>query len=440
MPRVGNKRKKTRTHVRNEVPKGATSYSEEFQDKKAADNVPRSIVARAGKVGLKVSKLVEDVRKMMGPYTAANLKERATNRMKDYTTIAPHLGVSHLLMLSQTKKNVVLRIAKSETGPTMHFRVNEYSLMKEVRALQKRPMDSSTVYATPPLVVLNSFGAAEAAEGMQHVRLMRIMLQNMLPTIDVKTVQLSSCRRVILFNYLKEEGHVEVRHYAVKAQPVGISKSVKQVLRNKTPNLGKLQDISEFVEHGSGAGVASDSEAEDVGARVTLGERYRGRGNGATQQSAMKLTELGPRMKLELFKVERGVNEGDILYHRFNTKSAEAAAKTKNRIEAAKALKESRRKQQESNVARKAAEHAQKLAEKKAKREARLAEKEKAGRKRNRGDDSDDSDDEDDEEDALADDGGIDYSDVDDGESDDEADGNDDDEEEEEEEEEDEDE
>ena len=48
-----------------------------------------------------------------------------------------------------------------------------------------------------------------------------------------------------------------------------------------------------------------------------------GSGNGATQQSAMKLIELGPRMNIELFKVERGMCEGDILYHKFETKTPE---------------------------------------------------------------------------------------------------------------------
>ena len=48
----------------------------------------------------------------MGPYTATNLKEKRSNRMKDYTSVASSLGVSHLLGLSQTASNTVMRIAK----------------------------------------------------------------------------------------------------------------------------------------------------------------------------------------------------------------------------------------------------------------------------------------------------------------------------------------
>ena len=428
MPRKGNKRKKTRTHGNNTVPEGAVSLSEDFKrDQEALSNVPRSIVAKTSKVAPMVSHLVKDIRKMMGPYTAAHLKERAYNRMKDFAGMASSLGVSHLLMLSQTEKNIVLRVAKSMTGPTVHFRVKEYSLAKQIKAMQKRPAENALAFTTPPLVVLNNFGSAEAADGMQHVRLMRIMLQNMLPAIDVKTVKLRECRRVVLFNYRKEDGMVELRHYAIKAQPVGISKSVKKIIQNKIPNLGGLTDISEFVRDGKmgdTTGAASDSEAEDVGARVTLAEKYRGRGNGATQQSAMKLTELGPRMTLELFKCERGVGEGDILYHKFQHKTPEEADATKQRIEKARQLKEQRRKEQESNVARKAQEEEERRLAKKARRTAREQAREAsadsdegdARRKRSRDDDDDENeeDDDDDDDDDEDEDDEVEFSDDDD--------------------------
>lgn len=99
-------------------------------------------------------------------------------------------------------------------------------------------------------------------------------------------------------------------------------------------------------------GAISDSEAEDENSRVgrrasnivwrgynptsfekvTLPDRYVGKGNAKSQQSAMKLTELGPRLTLELYKVENGVNEGDILYHRFIQKDPAEAAKAKAKV------------------------------------------------------------------------------------------------------------
>ncbi len=90
---------------------------------------------------------------------------------------------------------------------------------------------------TPPLVVLNNFSQSEESQ----VKLMRATFQHMFPTINVKTVRLSECRRVVLFNFNKEDGSVEMRHYAIRATPVGISRSVKKVLQSKIPNLGELE-------------------------------------------------------------------------------------------------------------------------------------------------------------------------------------------------------
>ena len=100
----------------------------------------------------------------MGPYTADNLREKryvyilllrfisiilmfsyyfnSYNRMKDYAAVAGHLGVTHLMVVSQTQHNVILRLARIPEGPTLHFRVNQYSLSRQVRASQRRPYDS----------------------------------------------------------------------------------------------------------------------------------------------------------------------------------------------------------------------------------------------------------------------------------------------------------
>jgi len=131
---------------------------------------------------------------------------------------------------------------------------------------------------------------------------MKVTLQHMFPTINVKTIRLSECRRVVLYHFNPEDETVEMRHYAIKANPVGISRSVKKLIQAKVPNLSALDDVSQFIEHNSGLGAASDSEAEDEGSRVTLPDRFVGKGNGKSQLSAMKLVELGPRITLEIFK------------------------------------------------------------------------------------------------------------------------------------------
>ena len=50
---------------------------------------------------------------------------------------------------------------------------------------------------------------------------------------------------------------------------------------------------------------------------MTLAGKYAGRGNVAKLESSIKLAELGPRLSLQLCKVQRGVFDGDVLYHAF---------------------------------------------------------------------------------------------------------------------------
>lgn len=64
----------------------------------------------------------------------------------------------------------------------------------------------------------------------------------------------------------------------------------------------------------------SDSEAEldNEDAQVVLPQKMHGVGNTKSQQSAIRLTELGPRMTLSLIKIEQGFCEGDVLHHEFS--------------------------------------------------------------------------------------------------------------------------
>jgi len=74
----------------------------------------------------------------------------------------------------------------------------------------------------------------------------------------------------------------------------------------------------------------SESEAEFDGPenQVKLEEDYKSRGsinlksvNNST--SAIRLSEIGPRLKLKLVKIEEGVCDGEVLYHDLIKKTPE---------------------------------------------------------------------------------------------------------------------
>jgi ribosome biogenesis protein SSF1/2 len=115
MPRKGSKRRKTRTHAL-PPPEGAP-------DTEDGDTTPRSFVVKSGKVGKHVAELVEEMRGVMEPNTARNLRERSKNSLKDYVAVAAPLGVTHLLVFGQTEKSLVYRIARAPEGPTLMFKV-----------------------------------------------------------------------------------------------------------------------------------------------------------------------------------------------------------------------------------------------------------------------------------------------------------------------------
>jgi len=107
----------------------------------------------AGEVGSAISQLAADVRRVMEPGTASRLKERKANKLRDYTSMAGPLGVTHMLLFSRAESgNTNLRIALTPRGPTLHFRIEKYALTKDVRRAQRRPKGGPKEYITPPLV------------------------------------------------------------------------------------------------------------------------------------------------------------------------------------------------------------------------------------------------------------------------------------------------
>ena len=372
MPKVGRKRKKTRTHKVEDEKKSSA-----LVDKAP---IPKSFVLQHGGAESEgeIGQLVTDMRLVMSPYTAQNLKEQKYAKLKDYVTSATNFAVTHLLAFSLNKGGTLnLKIARLPTGPTLSFKVRQFSLGKHVRGLLRRPPDVSTgtsLFSSPPVVVTNNFGSADADA---HVKLMRITFQNMFPPVDVGTVKLNGIRRVVLFDLRKgggEDGEdvVEMRHYAVKAAPTGVNKVIKRLVQAKVPNLSKVNDVADYVMgKGVGAGEMSDSEGEDEQTHVVLPGKYTGKGNAGGQKSALKLIEIGPRLRLTLSKVERGVSGGEVMYHAFVKKSKEEVKNLKVRKKEEVDLKVSRRKEQEENVARKQAAKDEKKARKTERREAR---------------------------------------------------------------------
>ncbi|CAJ1933846.1 unnamed protein product [Sphenostylis stenocarpa] len=273
--------------------------------------IPKSFVFSRGKIPASLKQLQMDLRKLMLPYTALSLREKKRNNLRDFLNVAGPMGVTHFFILSKTASSPYLRVATTPQGPTLTFKIHEYSLAADIARSQLRPRCPKDLFKNSALIVLSGF-----VSGDPPLQLTTNMFQNIFPTIDVKTVKLSTCQRILLLNYNKDTKLIDFRHYSIRLQPVGVSRRLRKLVQShQVPDLRNLQDVSDFVTK---AGYGSESEADGEAATVTLPSDI-GRVNRASTKSSVKLQEVGPRMTLQLVKIEKGLCSGEILFREFGT-------------------------------------------------------------------------------------------------------------------------
>ena len=80
--------------------------------------------------------------------------------------------------------------------------------------------------------------------------------------------------------------------------------------------MSKFNDLADFIMHNKASAYSSESEIDDLPeAKITLPEDYQDKKKNT--QVAIKLHELGPRMKLKLVKIEEGFCRGNVVFHQF---------------------------------------------------------------------------------------------------------------------------
>jgi len=182
---------------------------------------------------------------------------------------------------------------------------------------------------------------------------MATMFQNMFPSINVNKTNLNTIRRCLLLNY-NDDKTIDMRQYAIKIVPAGVSKAVKKLIQSKVPNLSQYQNIDEFMQK-SGNLSESEVELDSAANTVVLSQPISSRGNITSEKSAIRLYEMGPRLKLQLIKIEEGLMTGEVMYHEFIKRTPEEIKALQDRIKSQKLLKEKRKAEQKKNVERKLA-------------------------------------------------------------------------------------
>jgi ribosome biogenesis protein SSF1/2 len=219
------------------------------------------------------------------------------------------------------------------------------------------------------------------------------VFQSLFPPISPQATPLQSIRRVMLLNREistdPEDGSyiLNLRHYAITTKATGLSKPLRrlnaaekllnsQKVKGKKgglPNLGNLEDIADYMVGGadglgymtdatSGSEADTDAEVEVVETRAKklLSKRQKdredGKGKGSSngvEKRAVKLVELGPRLRLRMTKVEDGVCNGKIMWHEYIHKSKEEIKQMDKVWEKRRQEKEARKRIQKENVEKK---------------------------------------------------------------------------------------
>jgi ribosome biogenesis protein SSF1/2 len=310
--------------------------------------------------------------------------------------MAGPLGVTHLMLFSRSKSNRTnLRIALTPRGPTLHFQIEKYSLCKDVAKAQKHPRGGGKEYTSPPLLVMNNFTTPQTAENTatpepvlkQLESLTTTIFQSMFPPISPQNTPLSSIRRIMLLNReTTEEGTyvLNLRHYAITTRRTGVSKRIRRLdpaeqrQREKKghalPDLGRLEDVADYLLDPAAGGYTSASETEldtdaevevlETGTRKVMSrkeilrrdagtDKVRPKSGRNVEKRAVKLVELGPRMKMRMVKLEEGVCEGRVMWHEFLRKTKGEEKEMESKWAERREEKEQRRKVQKENVERK---------------------------------------------------------------------------------------
>lgn len=318
--------------------------------------------------------------------------------------MAGPLGVSHLLLFSRSasSSNPNLRIALTPRGPTLHFKVEKYSLCKDVTKVMKHPKGGSKEYLTAPLLVMNNFTTSTETPNASPIpknleQLMTTIFQSLFPPISPQTTPLSSIRRILLLNREIQPPSststkssdseippyvLNLRHYAITTRRTSISRRIRRLdpssqsskdrKKKSLPNLGRLDDMADYLLDPASGGLTSASESEvetdaEVEVLATVARKVlnkkdllRQRNGGGrkepsrgVEKHAVKLVELGPRMRLRMVKVEEGVCEGRVMWHEYINKSKMEEKELDEVWRVRREEKERRRREQRENVEKK---------------------------------------------------------------------------------------
>jgi ribosome biogenesis protein SSF1/2 len=242
---------KTKRFKRKEIIEKEETIDEEI-------TVPSCFVIRLRRASGPFKRLVMNWRKIMSPYCAMKLRESSKNCLKDFVAVSGVLKVSHMILFSQTNSACYMKFIKLPEGPTLTFKILNYSLMEDIQKKQTKPRSASKPYEFSPVLILNAFRASDdhsTNDAQFTLKMLSTFISGMFPSIDLQKPSLLSFqryRRTIMFQRNKNDDTISIRHYCILLRPAGLTKAIQDIVCNvkkKNPifDCRHYKDISELV-------------------------------------------------------------------------------------------------------------------------------------------------------------------------------------------------
>eukprot|EP00834_Sanchytrium_tribonematis_P004020 NODE_178_length_14069_cov_0.746815.p5 type:complete len:313 gc:universal NODE_178_length_14069_cov_0.746815:13584-12646(-) len=289
------------------------------------ETFPRSIVIQnCSNICPVLKELVTNTKSMLEPFVMTKLRQKSSNSIKDFTSMAGPLNCGHIWVYNMTDKGLNLKISRTPQGPTLSFKVLNLAAHADLARVQSNHKSfSQSTITHPPIIIFNNF------DGSRQLKLAKEIIQGAFPPINLQEIVIKQIKRVLLFHHDHKEDKIFMRHYFIDNVDQTDSGSFVSAVTCSNIDIGKFGDISDAI--------SSISQS-------------------TKPKSGLKLTEIGPKLDLELHKIVEnvvGTDEGEVVYNKFVTKSAEEKSILRQRVHDKKILKERRKQIQLDNLDRK---------------------------------------------------------------------------------------
>ncbi|KNH04728.1 peter pan protein [Perkinsela sp. CCAP 1560/4] len=280
----------------------------------------RNAVLHNGSANSLVEKLIVDWRKTLLPcapysYHSSHKIHKKLN-LKNLNKLIKDGNLSHLHIFHVGEFGVTMRIARSPNGPTLYFRVESFTLVRDVIKFQHRHHGGDhKLFTQPPIIVLNQFSFSDKkahSEDSMAIQIAGEMLRSMIDVATKENVShMGKYGRILFFSRvstgdsLKDGTNIliEVRHYTVLGRSASKKTQLIEDLSKGTISSSLLKKIS---QGGDGSQCCEDLVRDLDGNRDVL--------KSADDESKIQLVEIGPRLTLRLLRIEQGLCGGTAIW------------------------------------------------------------------------------------------------------------------------------